>query len=520
MKHKNKTINNFLQITIDVISFVITIFLAFYIRHGYRLNPHDDRYQSLVAIEVIVYILLLIFYKPYEEIYYRGKNEELLEVCLFNSILFISSMILLYFTKSVEPISRGTLLIQFFIYLFFSYVSRSIQKQIAYNKYNKRKNNKLVRNDSIQRIAMFGHKRIPSREGGIEIVVEELCTRMVNKKYDVTVFNRSGHNVAGKQYDNDFTKEYKGIHIKSVVSISLKGLSAVTSSISAAIASAFGKFDVVHIHAEGPALMCWIPKLFRKKVVVTIHGLDHQRAKWGKFASWYIMKGEENAVKYADHIIVLSKGVQNYFKEVYDRETEFIPNGVNKPEIKDANIIKNAWGLGKDSYILYLGRIVPEKGAHLLIQAFKHIDTNKKLVIAGGSSDTSGYLKEIKNLALNDDRVIFTDFVQGEKWEELYSNAYMYCLPSNLEGMPLSLLEAMSYGNCCLTSDIDECVDVVKDKAISFRAGDSIDLKDKLEYLLQNPEVVKKYKKNASKYICEKYIWDEVVDKTLELYRK
>lgn len=164
--------------------------------------------------------------------------------------------------------------------------------------------------------------------------------------------------------------------------------------------------------------------------------------------------------------------MKEYFLKEYGRETKYIPNGVNKPEIKEADEIKR-WGLEKGSYILYLGRIVPEKGEHYLIQAYKNIKTNKKLVIAGGISDTAGYGKELTEMSRDDERIVFTGFVQGRALEELYSNAYIYCLPSDLEGMPLSLLEAMSYGNCCLVSDIAECVEVVEDKGVVFRRGDT-----------------------------------------------
>lgn len=370
------------------------------------------------------------------------------------------------------------------------------------------------------RIAMLGHKRIPSREGGIEIVVEELSTRMVNLGYDVTCYNRSGHHISGKQFDTQSLKEYKGIKLKNVLTINAKGLAAMTSSFFGAIAIAFSKCDVVHFHAEGPCAMLWIPKLFGKRCIATIHGLDHQRAKWGKFASSYIMLGEKCAVKYADEIIVLSNGVQQYFKDTYSRNTIFIPNGVNKPQIRQADLIQNKYGLKKDSYILYLGRIVPEKGLRYLIQAFKQVETDKKLVIAGGSSDTDEFMLELKSMAQDDERIIFTGFVQGQTLEELYSNAYIYTLPSDLEGMPLSLLEAMSYGNCCVVSNISECTEVVQDKAVVFEKSSVLDLKDKLQNLCNDVGLTNAYKKNASEYICNRYNWNDVVKRTLELYQQ
>jgi glycosyltransferase involved in cell wall biosynthesis len=368
-------------------------------------------------------------------------------------------------------------------------------------------------------IAMLGQKHIPSREGGVEVVVEEICTRMVRQGHKVTCLNRSGHHVSGKKFGSFKLKEYKGIRLKVVPTINRRGLAAMSSSVFGAIEAAFGDYDIVHFHAEGPAFMCWLPKMMGKKIVVTIHGLDHQRVKWGRFASLYIRMGEKNAVKYADDIIVLSREVKQYFNDLYGRETVLIPNGVNEPTYMKADIITQMWGLKKDSYILYLGRLVPEKGIKYLIEAFKGVKTNKKLVIAGGSSNTDTFINEIKELAIGDERIIFTGFVQGKVLEELYSNDYIYTLPSDLEGMPLSLLEAMSYGNCCLTSDIAECADVVEDKGIMFGRGNVAELREKLQLLCDDVALVKKYRTGVAEYICGKYNWDDIVEETLMLYR-
>lgn len=369
-------------------------------------------------------------------------------------------------------------------------------------------------------IAMLGHKRIPSREGGVEVVVEELSVRMASRGHKVTCINRSGHHVAGEEYDAYVGNLYKGVRLKNVPTINLKGFAAATSSFFGALIAAFGRYDVVHFHAEGPCATMWIPKLMGKRCIATIHGLDHKRQKWGYFASRYIMKGERRAVKMADEIIVLSQSAQQYFKDTYGRDTVLIPNGVNRPEIHKPKLISDKYGLGKDDYILFLGRLVPEKGLKYLIKAFKELNTNKKLVIAGGSSDSLEFEESMKNLAAEDDRIIFTGFVQGRVLSELLSNCYLYVLPSDLEGMPLTLLEAMSYGQCCLVSDIPECADVIGDKALTFRKGDVQDLKAKMQTLLANPAIVDKYRNAASDYVCDKYNWDNVVDKTLELYMK
>lgn len=196
-------------------------------------------------------------------------------------------------------------------------------------------------------IAMLGHKRIPSREGGIEIVVGELSTRMVKAGHSVTCFNRSGHHVSGKEFDGKVLKEYKGVRLKSVFTINRKGFAAMTSSVFGAFHAAFGKYDVVHFHAEGPCAMLWLPKLFGKRCIATIHGIDWQRGKWGGFARKYIKFGEKVAVKYADEIIVLSEGVQKYFMDNYGRKTVFIPNGVNRPVLRSPQKIKEKYGLEK-----------------------------------------------------------------------------------------------------------------------------------------------------------------------------
>ncbi len=368
------------------------------------------------------------------------------------------------------------------------------------------------------KIVMLGHKRIPSREGGVEVVVEELSVRMVNLGNEVTCYNRKSNHVSGKEYNLKKMNSYKNVKIKEVFTIDAKGLAAMTSSFFGAIKVAFSKCDIVHFHAEGPCAMMWIPKLFRKRCIATIHGLDWQRSKWGGFATKYIKFGEKTAVRYADEIIVLSQNVKDYFKDTYNRDTIFIPNGVNAPDNKDCMEIKEQYGLQKNSYILFLGRMVPEKGIHYLINAFKEVKTDKKLVIAGGSSDTSEYYKELRKNSQDDDRVIFTNFVSGRILEELYSNAYIYTLPSDLEGMPLSLLEAMSYGNCVLGSDICEIAEVVEDKAVLFEKSNEKDLKEKLQYLCDNPQKVNEYKTNASGYICKKYNWDKITKQTLKIY--
>ncbi len=376
----------------------------------------------------------------------------------------------------------------------------------------------------IMKIAMIGHKRVPSREGGIEIVVGQLAARMVQAGHVVDVYNRKGHHVSGEENDAYLKrglKEYKGIHIITIPTFQNKKLNAVVYSFLATMRALFGRYDVIHYHAEGACSMLWIPHLFGIRTIATIHGLDWQRSKWGGFATKFLLFGEKVAAKYADEIIVLSKNMQKYFKDTYRRDTVFIPNGVLKPRIHSDRIIKKKWGLEKDSYILFLARIVPEKGLHYLLDAYMDIDTGKRLVIAGGSSHTDNYMKQMEKKAAKDKRILMAGFVQGELLEELYSNAYIYVLPSDVEGMPVSLLEAMSYGNCCLVSDIAENVEVVEMqiRAACFKKSSVPDLKHKLRELLGHKEIVDRYKAGAQNYICGKYNWDDVTYRTLEVYK-
>lgn len=374
-------------------------------------------------------------------------------------------------------------------------------------------------NPERMRIAMLGHKRIPSREGGIEVVVEELSVRMAARGHEVTCLNRAGHHVSGAEFDADIREAglYRGVRLKTVPTLDRRGFAAMTASVTGAFQTLLRPYDVVHFHAEGPCAMLWLPKLFGKRCVATIHGIDWQRSKWGGFASRFIRFGEKTAVRHADTIIVLSRGVQEYFRQTYGRETVFIPNGVTRPERCPAEEITARFGLEKDGYVLFLGRIVPEKGLHYLLEAWKGLQTEKTLVIAGDASDTAGYYDEMKKRG--GERVLFTGFVQGRALAELYSNAYLYCLPSDLEGMPLSLLEAMSYGNCCVVSSIPECTEVVGDRAVVFEKSDAADLRKKLQTLLDDPKRVESFREKAADCVCAQYDWEDVVEKTLAVYR-
>ena len=371
------------------------------------------------------------------------------------------------------------------------------------------------------KVAMIGHKVIPSRRGGIENVLTSLCPLLVEKGINVTCYNRSSDKVENEYIKAVKDKKYKGVTLKNAWTIDKRGLSAMVASFTAAFLAAFGRYDIVHFHAEGPCAAMWIPKMFGKRCVATVHGLDWQREKWGKgFASKYIKFGEKVMVKCADEIIVLSESAQKYFKDTYNRETVLIHNGIDRPVKKDADEITKLYGLSKDDYICIVSRLTAEKGVHYLIDAFNSISTDKKLVIAGDTSDTDEYVAMLKKKASGNTSIIFTGFISGDVLTEIYSNAYAVTLPSDIEGMSLSLLEALAYGNALLCSDIPENTLVTGNKAIHFKKSDVNDLAEKLQMMCDNKKIVDEIKNGADEFILGKYNWNDVASATFDLYKK
>lgn len=369
------------------------------------------------------------------------------------------------------------------------------------------------------KIAMIGHKRYGSREGGVEVVVTELARRMAALGHDVTCYDRSGADVMTGDQTVACERMVDGVRVVPVRTIDKKGLAALSSSFFATLAAVRQRPDVIHYHAEGPCVPLRLAHWAGIRTVATIHGLDWQRAKWGKLASTYIKLGEKIAARYADEVVVLSRSAQDYFQQTYGRTTRLIPNGIDLKEPADSNTISSEWGLVPDSYVLFLGRLVPEKRPDLLIKAFKALDTDVQLVIAGAASDTSEYVEELKSLAKGDARIVFTGFVSGEPLEELYSNAAVYVLPSDVEGMPISLLEAMSHGCCCVTSDIPECADVLADAGLTFERGSVAGLAQALRTAAGDRANAKALGERARDRARSEYNWDSVVEKTLDLYK-
>lgn len=362
------------------------------------------------------------------------------------------------------------------------------------------------------KIAMIGHKRIPGREGGIEVVVEEISTRMVALGHKVVAYNRKS-----KLYPQ--YSEYKNVDIINIPTIEKKSLDAVVYSFFASIRSLFKHYDLIHYHGIGPSVFLMIPHIFGIRTIVTVHGLNYKTPKWKGFGSKFMKLGEKITAKYADEIIVLSQEQADYFMEKYNRKTKYIPNGVTFLQKLEPNIIKKKYNLSKDGYILFLSRLVPGKGLEYLIDAYKQTRCELPLIIAGDAPFVDDFNKQIKENAKADQRIKFIGFVKGEELQELYSNARLFVFPSEAEGMPMCLLEAMSYGTPCLVSDIPENVEVGKEYVTSFKSKDPADLRNKLESLLKESISKQEDKKRMMEYIYKKYNWDKVVEQTLILYR-
>ncbi len=367
------------------------------------------------------------------------------------------------------------------------------------------------------KIAIIGHKRIPSNEGGIEKGVEEHAVRMAALGHDVTVYNRGDDNIHGKEFNEERLKEYKGVRIITVPTPN-GGASVPVYSFLATVHALFQGYDVISYRASGPCVMIALAKLFGLRCVASLHGFDSQRDKWGRFAKWYLALGEKIAARRADVCLVLSRRMQQYIADTYHRQALCFANGISRPERREAKEITEKWGLTRGGYILSLGRVEPEKGLHYLIEAFRRCDTDKKLVIAGGDSNHDYYAR-LRQMAQGDDRIVFIGAVKGNTIAELYSNAYLFTLPSNLEGMANTLLESMSYGCCCLVSDIAENTEVVGDKAVTFPKGNVEALTEKLQWLLHDAAAVAGYSAQAADYILDKYNWDLVVAQMLRVYR-
>lgn len=358
------------------------------------------------------------------------------------------------------------------------------------------------------RVAMIGQKGIPATYGGIERHVDEIARRLVPLGIDVDVFCRYYYTPPGTTYH--------GVRLLRRPSIHTKHLDTITHVTWATLESMLRRYDVVHFHALGPSLLASLPRLVGSRSVVTVHGLDWQREKWGRMASGFLRACEGPAAHFPDRTIVVSKTLRQHFHDHHGTDAVFIPNGTNIPVARPAKKILQL-GLTPGKYVLFVGRLVPEKGVHFLCEAFSQIDTDMTLALVGGLSFSQGYVDLLRRY--ESPRIRLLDYVFGEGLEELWSHAYCVVQPSTMEGLSIALLEALSYGRCVLLSDIPENLEVAEDCSVSFRSKDVADLRDKLDSLLHDPARVAEMGERARAHILEHYSWDKVAEATAELYR-
>ena len=354
-------------------------------------------------------------------------------------------------------------------------------------------------NDSRLRIAFIGGRGVISKYSGIEAYYEEVGSRLARLGHEVTVYCRN--------YFTPDLPEHNGMRLHRLPTIRSKHLETVVHTALSTTHAVGQEYDIVHYHALGPALFAGIPRLLGTKTAVTVQGLDWQRKKWGWLASTVLQWGERASVKFPNGTTVVSQALQRRFREIHKTEAFYVPNGgVLRTWTEPRQILE--WGLEPGKYMLFLGRLSPEKGCHLLVEAFERIDTDVKLVLAGASSYCDDYSRELRSHA--NDRIRILDWVSGTTLDELLTNAMIFVLPSDLEGLSLALLDAMGAGLCVLTSDVPENREVVDGAGFTFQRGNAVDLEERLRFLLANPAVREASGKAARKRIEDEYRWEKI----------
>ncbi|MDJ1180294.1 glycosyltransferase family 4 protein [Roseofilum sp. BLCC_M91] len=372
------------------------------------------------------------------------------------------------------------------------------------------------------RIAVIGAKGLPAKQGGIEHYCQELYPRMVGEGHRVDLFARSSYT----ETPWFSSVKVKGVNVISLPSIPVKGVDAVFNSALGAIATNLRAYDLVHIHALGPALFTWLPKLIRSTtVIVTCHGLDWQRSKWGAFSSQLIHLGEKTAVRYADEITVVSQALQDYFKATYGIITPYIPNAPATYLGSDPHsTYLTSLGLNTHKYILFLGRLVPEKRPELLLKAYLSLKLPPwRLVIGGGGCHTAEYTQYLEKLAGHNPNIVFTGEVRGQQLADVVRGASLFVLPSDLEGLPLVMLEAMQEGIPVLASDIEAHEQLIgqnEERGLLFPVGDIEGCAQKLEYAIAHPEQLQNVAQIAQNHIKTHYNWQNITYEKLKLYDK
>jgi len=366
---------------------------------------------------------------------------------------------------------------------------------------------------------MIGQKGIPTLYGGIERHVEGISSHLANKRdangflYQVFVYARD-------YYTPKRVERYKKINIIHLPSVKTKHLDAISHSFLASWHAIFKlKADVIHYHGIGPAACIIIPKIFspKTKIIFTFHCRDYFHQKWGKFAQQSLKIGEIVGCYLADEVIVVSEELKRYVKKNYHRSSTFIPHGIDYENNLPAKKIKK-WGLKGNNYILTVSRLIPHKGIHYLIKAYQEIKTDKKLVIVGPSFFTSDYEIKLKKISQENSNIIFLGAQHGKILKELYSNAYFFINPSEQEGLPFTVLETGSFGRPILLSNINIHKKMFGSLPFFFKNKNIKDLKEKLEFLLENPQLISQQGRRIKNYTREKYNWDNVVEKIILEY--
>jgi len=349
------------------------------------------------------------------------------------------------------------------------------------------------------KVAMVGSRGIPHIYGGIERHVAEISVRLAQRGHRVTIFGRSPYSKKGI---------INGVNVKVIPAVHTKSLETASNSFISSIVASLGGFDIIHFHGVGPSFFSWIPFMFGRRVVSTIHAPDYLQKKWGPVARFFLMSGERNALKFSSASIVVSRKMMTMLKSAGYTNIYYVPNGAN---VKSKIRMKEAlsYGIEPEKYILAVGRFIVEKGFDLLIDAFNDIDSNIKLVIAGDSSFEDGYSRKLKERA--SDRVVFTGYVSGRLLDELYSNCLVYCLPSTLEGLPISLIEAMGFGKPVIVSNIEENLEVAGDVGLVFKSGNIDDLRRAIsEILSMSDQEREKIGRRAREKVEEYFNWDKI----------
>ena len=360
------------------------------------------------------------------------------------------------------------------------------------------------------KIAVLGTRGFPNVQGGIESHCENLYTHLAKKGCEVIVFAR-------KPYVNLNCETYKGVKFVHLPCLRNKFLETFLHTFIGVFAAKKVSLDVLHIHGIGPSLIMPIARILGLKVVMTNHGPDYERKKWKSFAKVVLVLGEFLGTRFANAIICISRSYSKKIKEKYHRDVVTIPNGVVLPQIAQSNGMLKKHGLTKGKYVLSVGRLVPEKGFHDLIKAFRY--DGWKLVIVGDADHPDRYSLNLKEKAFKNNNIVFTGFLTGVALRQLYSYAGLFVLPSYYEGLPIVLLEAMSYGLPCIASDILPNRSVGLDRNSFFKAGDVNALSVKIKEFINKP-LSSREKKRQSNIIAKRYDWKNIATKTLNLYRQ